>query len=232
LTADLTADERGHLDQVVGVLGSLAKLDGFQFGEVVLAAGIPEGWSKRAWGQLVRDAAGLPFKDGSVSSYMNPNRRTITDRVNASRYATETGRDKARQASRTVKARRIATGEVAEYERERYASHPQHQLAHKVRSRFAHALRRYGEGGTKPAKTFDLIGCTIPELLAHLERQFEPGMTLNNVHIDHKRPLASFDLADPDQVREAMFWTNLQPLWPSDNLSKGSSWESKRHRLR
>ncbi len=73
------------------------------------------------------------------------NRRSITDRANASRYATETGRDKARQASRTVKARRIATGEVAEYERERYASHPQHQLAHKVRSRFAHALRRYGK---------------------------------------------------------------------------------------
>lgn len=232
MNAGLNADERRCLDRVLADLALPTKLDGFRFGEIILAAGIPEGWSKRAWGRLVRDAAGLPFKDGSVDSYMNPKRRALTGRVNATRYTTDTGRDKARQASRTVKARRIANGEVAQYERERYASHPQHQLAHKVRSRLAQALRRYGQDATKPAKTFELIGCTIPELLAHLERQFEPGMTLNNVHIDHKRPLVSFDLSDPDQVREAMHWTNLQPLWPSDNLSKGSLWEGERHRFR
>lgn len=31
-----------------------------------------------------------------------------------------------------------------------------------------------------------LFGETIPELLDHLERQFEPGMTLDNIHIDHR----------------------------------------------
>lgn len=229
---NLTADERERLASTVDRLATFETVDGFVFGETVLEVGIPAGRSKQAWGRLVRDAAGLPFKDGSVGSYMNPNRRAITGRTNAARYGSETGRDLARRASRRVKARRIASGEVAEYERERYASNPQHQLAHKVRSRFAHALRRYGADVTKPAQTFELIGCTIPELLAHLERQFEPGMTLDNIHIDHRRPLSSFDLSDPDQVREAMHWTNLQPLWPRDNLSKGSLWEGERHRFR
>lgn len=86
------------------------------------------------------------LKDGSVDSYMNPKRRALTGRVNAPRYTTDTGRDKARQASRTVKARRIANGEVAQYERERYASHPQHQLAHKVRSRLPGSPRARASG--------------------------------------------------------------------------------------
>ena len=166
---NLTAEERERLAATVERLASFESVDGFQFGETVLDFGVPTGWNMNAWGRVVRDAAKLPFKDGSVSSYLNPNRRSITERVNPNRYTTDAGREAARQASRRVKVRRIASGEVAEYERKRYASDPQHQLAHKVRSRFAHALRRFGRDGAKPARTFDLIGCTIPELLAHLD---------------------------------------------------------------
>lgn len=42
------------------------------------------------------------------------------------------------------------------------------------------------------------------------------------IHIDHVRPLASFDLEDPDQVLEVWALPNLQPLWAADNLAKGS----------
>ena len=70
------------------------------------------------------------------------------------------------------------------------------------------------------------LGCSIEYLKAYLEGQFEPGMTWDNWgrrgwHIDHIRPLASFDLTDPEQFKQAVHYTNLQPLWAKDNLKKG-----------
>ena len=40
-------------------------------------------------------------------------------------------------------------------------------------------------------------------------------------HIDHIKPLSSFDLSDRNQLLEACHYTNLQPLWWYENLSKG-----------
>ena len=61
----------------------------------------------------------------------------------------------------------------------------------------------------------------------NLESKFQSGMTWDNWaldgwHIDHIKPLASFDLTDRNQLLEACNYTNLQPLWAKDNLSKGA----------
>lgn len=79
------------------------------------------------------------------------------------------------------------------------------------------------------AKTFDLVSLSVEDLVAYLESKFQDGMTWENYgsdwHIDHIRPCASFDLTDPSQLAECFHYTNLQPLWAYDNLSKGARWE-------
>lgn len=70
------------------------------------------------------------------------------------------------------------------------------------------------------------------ELKKHLESKFLPGMSWDNQqewHIDHIKPLAAFnrtELANPTSktFQEAWALANLQPLWQSDNCSKGAKY--------
>ena len=45
---------------------------------------------------------------------------------------------------------------------------------------------------------------------------------MNFQHIDHIKPLASFDLTIPEQLKRAAHWSNLQPLSAADNWDKGT----------
>lgn len=82
----------------------------------------------------------------------------------------------------------------------------------------------------KENSALSFLGCSKEELIQHLESQFSDGMTwenwsLNGWHIDHIRPVSSFDLSDPAQLQECFHYSNLQPLWAIDNLKKSDSWE-------
>jgi hypothetical protein len=112
---------------------------------------------------------------------------------------------------------------VNKYFKERRVSDPQFGISLRVRSRITSALRL--SSIRKSHKTRDLIGCSYAFLKKHIEKQFCDGMSWdkpNSFHIDHIRPLASFDLTDPKQLKDACHWTNLQPLYPQENLSKGA----------
>ena len=98
-----------------------------------------------------------------------------------------------------------------------------HHLECILRSRLGIALRGYH----KASSTMTLVGCSIPQLKTHIESQFLPGMSWGNHnlrgwHIDHKKPCSAFDLSDPRQQAACFHYTNLQPLWALDNLSKGA----------
>ena len=72
----------------------------------------------------------------------------------------------------------------------------------------------------KPANTESLLGCTWEEAKLHIESLFESGMTWGNHgewHIDHIRPISSFG---DHELHLMNHYTNLQPLWAFDNLSK------------
>jgi len=77
---------------------------------------------------------------------------------------------------------------------------------------------------TKKNKTFDIIGCSPEFLKEYIEKQFKEGMTWDNYgiygwHIDHIIPLSS--AKDEDEMYKLCHYTNLQPLWTQENLSKG-----------
>lgn len=103
----------------------------------------------------------------------------------------------------------------------------QFRLRSTLRSRLNVALKYKTEKGSAVRD----LGCTIEELMIHLESQFynnkETGeeMSWKNYglkgwHIDHILPLYLFDLTKREELLAACHVTNLQPLWAKENWSK------------
>jgi len=81
------------------------------------------------------------------------------------------------------------------------------------------------KGKRKSARTETLLGCSYEFFKNYIESKFVDGMTWENSakwHIDHIKPLASFDLSCPKQQKLAFHYTNQRPLWAIENLKKGA----------
>ncbi len=105
-------------------------------------------------------------------------------------------------------------------------------LSNRLRSRICHSLKR---GYTKSASTLELIGCSIKQFREHLESQFEVGMSWKNWskwEIDHRVPLSSFNLADPEQQKLAFNYHNCRPMWREANRQKSDKIEGELFRGR
>ena len=93
-----------------------------------------------------------------------------------------------------------------------------------TRSLIGRSIRSMGY--KKNSKTEQILGCTFDRFKKHIEDRFKSGMNWLNHgewHIDHKKPLA---LANTQQeLIELNHYSNLQPLWASENLSKGSKYQ-------
>lgn len=110
---------------------------------------------------------------------------------------------------------------------ERYKTDYEFRLRGSLRSRLRHALRYVGV--KKTSKYNDLIGCDKKELTLYLESRWLTDMTWDNYGhgkgkwvVDHIIPVAAFDLMNPEDQKKCFHYTNLQPLWWEDNMSKGA----------
>ena len=132
----------------------------------------------------------------------------------------ERKREKYRRDMEKNREKRIKTKRA--YDKSRLASDPVYKLNLYLRKRLNTALKLNSKRGS----AVRLLGCSVADLKAKLESMWTVGMTWDNYgewHIDHIKPLSAFDLLDPLQLPEACHFTNLQPLWKTDNLRKGST---------
>ena len=113
------------------------------------------------------------------------------------------------------------------WDRERRATNPVHVLKGNIKNYLNHVLRK--EKIAKEERTRGYVGCSFEKLRNHIEKQFKPGMSWENRaewHIDHITPVSyfvkNFDFTDIKIQKKCFHYTNLQPLWACENLSKGT----------
>lgn len=106
----------------------------------------------------------------------------------------------------------------AEYQKNRRKHDPFYRFMGNMRRNTSKAFRYKN----KDKKTTKMIGCSQKELIEYIESLFRDGMSWENYgkwHIDHIIPLAS--AVSKESLENLCHYTNLQPLWATENLKKG-----------
>lgn len=98
-------------------------------------------------------------------------------------------------------------------------------LTEKIRHRTYQLFRQKNFIKNKSFK--DYIGCTVEYLAQHLQLQFKDGMNWDlvingEIHIDHIKPISL--AKNEEEIYQLSHYTNLQPLWANENMSKGNKY--------
>jgi len=102
----------------------------------------------------------------------------------------------------------------------------------RLSARFRLGIRGVISGRNKKSSVWEYLSFTPEELMSQFESQFTErnGLSWDNMgewHIDHIRPVASFNFDSTEHPDFKKCWAlnNLQPLWAVDNMSKGNKWD-------
>jgi len=155
--------------------------------------------------------------------------RTINREAILKAKKEERKRNKASYNKRAIewnKQNRERRAQIIRNYHQRHKNEPQYKILQLLRSRFYNAVVKQ-QKGKKASSTKKIIGCTIDKLREYLESKFDTDMSWSNFglygwHIDHIVPCSSFDLTKPSEQKKCFHYSNLQPLWAYDNLSKSS----------
>ena len=93
----------------------------------------------------------------------------------------------------------------------------------RVKEIIRHSIKRsiYKKKYTKKSRTHEILGCEWLFFKEYIKDQFTEGMTWENHgewHLDHVVPISQANTEE--EVIELNHWSNFQPLWAKDNLSK------------
>jgi hypothetical protein len=162
---------------------------------------------------------GVSFEDKTS----NHNRLYCSPRCRVKAWRTVHPEHKRTDASYFQENKKTLQKKRTSRHRDRYQSDVQYRLKDILRSRLHKALKK----NLKTGSAINDLGCSVEELRLYLENKFKPGMTWDNQgkgrnkwNIDHIIPLHKFDLLDPEQLRAACHYTNLQPIWEEEHYEK------------
>lgn len=117
---------------------------------------------------------------------------------------------------------------IKEYTKNRKKD-PKIRLSCILRAQISRGLKEFN--GIKYKKTLDIIGMSSwEEFKKYIESQWSEGMSWENYgigsnnttwHIDHKTPL--FSASSLEEIYKLNHYSNLGPMWGSDNIRKGKT---------
>ena len=94
-----------------------------------------------------------------------------------------------------------------------------------TRSRIISALK----SKSKSLRTKEILGIDLDLYKKWIRFQMTPEMDFSNIHIDHVKPISSFDISNEDELLEAFNWKNTQPLLKQDNLKKHTKFNEENY---
>lgn len=119
--------------------------------------------------------------------------------------------------------------ELKEWQNQNYHKKYDNDIKFKLLVLLRQRVRNALNGEVKDETTAELLGCNIDFFKDYIADMFLDGMSWDNHgrgdgmwHLDHIKPCAMFDLTNPLQRKECFHYTNFQPLWEKDNLTKFS----------
>lgn len=127
---------------------------------------------------------------------------------------------KGHHAERFVSNRQCVTCnaiKARQRERLRGFKDPSHRM-------YRNVLRRTGMALRGRASPVSAVGCAHPELRDHMAVRFRIGMSWDRYQqweVDHVKPLSSAKTLS--ELIALCHFSNLQPLWRSENLQKGGA---------
>ena len=111
---------------------------------------------------------------------------------------------------------------ILNYKRkEKINNNPLLKSKERIRILIANSITKMGY--TKKSRTHEILGCSFDFFKEYIENQFIEGMSWDNHgkwHLDHKTPI-SWNETEEDLIK-LNHYSNFQPLWAFDNLSKGN----------
>lgn len=161
--------------------------------------------------------------------YFEEYRKKNAERIRLNHYRWRQ-RNKEKLAKTGAAWRRSETGKASIKSRTktREKTDPTFLITRRIRARIKIALLKAGTN--KARKTIEYLGMSggkfMDYLLSHQNNkgQFNAANYGTAWVVDHIRPIASFDLSDEQQLKQAFHYSNCQPMDPAENLSKGCYW--------
>jgi len=174
-----------------------------------------------------------------IKEYYENNKEKIKERV---KYWCEDNKDKIieyRKQYREENKEKIAE-HMKEYREENKCDHNKERRFCKIcnlnmylvnlnRGNINRVLKSSSQNKTK--SSIDYLGCDTDYFINYFKKKMdlwnennEIKMNWDNIHLDHIKPVSSFNLDDENEFNNCCNYTNFQPLLIEDNLRKNNKW--------